>query len=179
MRLFWLVHIHFLKGNLCSWDSGGRLLRTWKQGHCTTTGRLREPPPGPRAEETGPPGPLAAGLPRNSPLPPERKFTQSHHHRLTDTHSARRLGNWAHMVRGRDEICAPVKVLWKHKPDITPGLRCHPATCSTPRGWGSQASRAGHVLGSQEPMQVLTDPPGSQFQLNQETQWFVRHHSKS
>lgn len=53
-------------------------------------------------------------------------FTQ--HYGLTDTHSTWRLGNWSQTVWGRDEICAPVKVLLKHKPDIILVFRHHTVT---------------------------------------------------
>lgn len=52
-----------------------------------------------------------------SPLNGSCLFTQRYC--LTDTHSTWRLGNWSHTVWGRDEICAPVKVLLKHKPDTS------------------------------------------------------------
>lgn len=61
-----------------------------------------------------------------SPLNGSCLFTQ--HYCLTDTHSTWRLGNWLQTVWGRDEICAPVKVLLKHKPDIILSFGHHTVT---------------------------------------------------
>lgn len=81
-----------------------------------------------------------------SPLNGSCLFIQ--HYCLTDTHSTWRLGNWSQTVWGRDEICALVKVLLKHKTDIIPLFRHHTVTyfdsLSLKTG---QALREVHVLG--------------------------------